>query len=239
MNRTLIVNWLTVAVRLVLYNLKIIFAGKFIFFLAAAIGVFVGVSILNLVGGEAALSQGTVYWLLLVPGFLLVFYPTVFGIQNDADSRMIEILFGIPNYRYTVWLLRFLIMYALTFAILLVLSTLSALLMAEVPAFSMALQVMAPVLFFGSAAFMVSTFVANGGGTAVIMIVASIGLWIAQSFIGRSPWNPLLNPYSMPQNVNEMVWAETVRNNRMFLLAVVLAALLVSLLNLQKRERFI
>jgi hypothetical protein len=232
-------NITTILINLVRYNLKIIFAGKFIFFLAAALGIFVTVTVLNLINPDSSVTAGTIYWLLLVPGILLVFYPTVFGIQNDVDTRMIEILFGIPNYRYKVWLLRLVIMYGMTCAIILVLGFMSSLMIAEVSVFDMTYNVMVPVLFFGSVAFMLSTLIANGGGTAVVMIIAGIGLWIAQAFVGRSQWNPILNPYAIPQNVNETVWAGTVTTNRVYLAVAVLAAILTALLNLQKRERFI
>jgi hypothetical protein len=232
-------NLASIIYRLVKYNLKIIFAGKFIFFLAASLFIFAGVAVINLVNPDAVLNEGTVFGLLLVPGILLVFYPTVFGIQNDVDARMIEILFGIPNYRYKVWLLRLVIVYLLTAAILFVLGFVSSIVLTDVSVTTMTFQVMVPVAFFGSIAFMFSTLIANGGGTAVIMIIAGIGLWIAQGAIRISQWNPLLNPYSIPQNVNETVWAGTVMTNRVYLLTVVLAALLAALLNLQKRERFI
>ena len=41
--------------------------------------------------------------ILMFPSMLLIFYPAVFGIQNDEDSRILEILFGIPDYKYKVW----------------------------------------------------------------------------------------------------------------------------------------
>lgn len=232
-------NSAVIIVNLVRYNLKIIFAGKFIFFLAAALGIFATVTVLNLINPDSSVTAGTIYWLLLVPGILLVFYPTVFGIQNDLDSRMIEILFGIPNYRYKVWLLRLFITYGMTGAIILALGLMSSLMIAEFSLFDMTYNVMVPVLFFGSVAFMLSTLIANGSGTAVVMIIAGIGLWIAQAFIGSSQWNPILNPYAIPQNVNETVWAGTVMTNRVYLVVLILAALLTALLNLQKRERFI
>jgi len=46
------------------------------------------------------------FTLLLFIGLLLVFYPLTFGIQSDKDARTLEIIFGIPNYRYRVWLVR-------------------------------------------------------------------------------------------------------------------------------------
>ena len=66
---------------------------------------------------DDTISDGTVYELLIFPGILLIFYPSVFGIQNDDDSRMLEILFGIPNYRYKVWLVRLVMIYALVFIV--------------------------------------------------------------------------------------------------------------------------
>ena len=37
---------------------------------------------------------------------LIMFYPIVYNIQNDKDTRMLEIIFGVPDYRYKVYLLR-------------------------------------------------------------------------------------------------------------------------------------
>jgi hypothetical protein len=223
---------------LIRYNLKIIFAGKFIFFLAAALGIFILVTILTIVNTESTVTQGYVYGLLLVPGLLLVFYPTTFGIQNDVDTRMIEILFGIPNYRYKVWLLRLGIIYLLVFAILLVLGALSSIALTSLPVLNMTMQLMLPILFFGSVAFMLSTLLCNGSATAVVMIILGVAVWIAQNSIGSSKWNPFLNPFTVPSNTNEEVWASIVLNNRIFLVAGIIAAILYGLLNLQKRERF-
>jgi hypothetical protein len=103
--------------RMIRYNLKIIFAGRFFWFLLAAFAFFLFFAI-QTVWNRGALSEGTVYNLLIFPGILLIFYPSVFGIQNDEDARMLEILFGIPNYRYKVWLVRLILIYALIFIII-------------------------------------------------------------------------------------------------------------------------
>ena len=99
------------------YNLKIIFANKFIWFLVISFVAFIAFSILFIWEGNT-IDESTIYGLLLFPGLLLIFYPTVFGIQNDDDSRMLEILFGIPNYRYKVWLVRLAMIFILIFFIL-------------------------------------------------------------------------------------------------------------------------
>ncbi len=59
-----------------------------------------------------------IYGLLAFPAILLVFFPSVFGIQSDADQRTLEIIFGIPDYRYKVWLVRYLMILVLVFLLL-------------------------------------------------------------------------------------------------------------------------
>ena len=233
-------NILIASFRLVQYNLKIIFANKFIYFLIAALFIFLLVTVLNILNANAHPTEATVFWLLLVPGILLIFYPVTFGIQNDVDNRIIEILFGIPNYRYKVWLLRLMLIFAVTLAILLILSTLSSLALTVIPIIDMVAQLMAPVVFLGSAAFMVSTVVKNGSGTAVVMVILGVVIWIARPFFANHrKWDVFLNPYDMPNTMNETVWRDIIINNRIFLVIGTILALLYGLMNLQKREKFL
>ncbi|HEX9971839.1 MAG TPA: hypothetical protein VGD14_07195 [bacterium] len=230
---------LNIVTRLFRYNLKIIFANKFIYFLLAATIIFLLVTGIILLDSDANPNEGTVYYVLLFPGTLLIFYPTVFGIQNDVDTQMIEILFGIPNYRYKVWLVRIVLIYIVVTGILLILNLVSSAALVSVPVFKMAYQLMFPIFFLGSLAFMVSTLVRNGNGTAVIIIIIGLAFWIASEPLAASSWNLFLNPFSVPSNVNEAVWADTTFNNRLYLSLGTVVAILFGLLFLQKREKFI
>jgi hypothetical protein len=227
--------------RLFRYNLKIIFANKFIYFLLTAIIFFLLVTILSLVNSDANPNQGSIYYLLMFPGILLIFYPTVFGIQNDVDARMLEILFAIPNYRYKVWLIRMIIIYLVVFSILVILSLLSAISLVEFSIFKMVYELMFPIFFLGSLAFMVSTLIRNGFGTVVAMVIIGMGFWIlsGNNAFRDSKWNIFLNPFNIPSEMNDVVWANIVFNNRVYLLAGIVLSILFGLLNLQKREKFI
>ena len=239
-NKTSIKDGITVAYRIVRYNFKIIFAGKFIYFLGAAFFIFITVTVMNLLNANANPTEQMVYNLLLVPGILFVFYPLTFGIQNDVDTRMIEILFGIPNYRYKVWLIRLMLIYVMAFAILLVLTFLSSLALIAVPVFEMLFHLMFPIVFLGSAAFLVSTIVRNGSGTAVVMVIFGMIFLIGREMFEEIPkWNVFLNPYDLPQDITELVWATIVVDNRIYLFAGIIITLLYGLLNLQKREKFL
>jgi hypothetical protein len=220
------------------YNLKIIFAGRFLWFLLAAFGFFLFFAI-QTVWNREALSEGTVYNLLIFPGILLIFYPSVFGIQNDDDARMLEILFGISNYRYKVWLVRLLLIYVLIFIIIILFAQAASVLLYKVHVVEMAYQLMYPIIFMGSLAFMFSTIIKNGNGTAVTMVLIGIALIILQDAIARTQWNVFLNPYNIPNNFNEFIWQSLITKNRLFLATGTIIFILYGLFNLQKREKFV
>ena len=107
--------WITLQ-KLVQYNIKIIFGNKFLYFMLSALAFYVITVIVKLLGDDE-ITQATAYSMLMLPSILLVFYPMCFGIQNDQDAKIVEIIFGIPNYSYKVWLLRLIISYVICFVI--------------------------------------------------------------------------------------------------------------------------
>ena len=232
-------NILSIVWKMSRYNLKIIFANKFIYFMLAAVAIFLLITVINLFDPDSTPNMALVYYWLLVPGILLIFYPTVFGIQNDADSRMLEILFGIPNYRYKVWLVRLAVIYVVVFFMILILALLSSLALVSFNVLYMSYQLMFPIFFLGCLSFMFSTVVRNGYGTAVFLVVIGLFFWILSGALLESKWNLFLNPFHVPQNVSEMVWADNLFKNRIYLFVGIIIFILVGLLNMQKREKFV
>ncbi|MCE5347286.1 MAG: hypothetical protein LLG13_13505 [Bacteroidales bacterium] len=231
-------NYFTLIRRMIIYNLRIIFANKFIWFLAGSILFYIGLSVIYVFSNDVSRMED-MYGIFIFSGILLVFYPSVFGIQNDQDARTIEILFGIPNYRYKVWLVRIVLIFVIAFLIMLVFTFLTSVLIVKFRFTNMTMQVMIPVLFLGMMAFMLSTVIRNGNGTAVLMIIFGIFFMILQdSSLQRSQWNVFLNPYDLPNNVNETVWALITFKNRIILVTCSILFLLAALSNLQKREKF-
>lgn len=236
--RTDFKNNLIILTRMVKYNLKIIFANRFIWFVIAAFAVFLFFAVQSVLNRES-IGEGSIYNLLVFPGILLIFYPSVFGIQNDDDSRMLEILFGIPNYRYKVWLVRLLLIYILVFIIILLFAVLASVLLYKVKVFEMSYQLMYPIVFLGSMAFMFSTLIKNGNGTAVVMVIIGVALLILQEPIQRTQWNVFLNPFKIPNNMNAIIWQGLIFKNRIFLGVGMVVFILYGIYNLQKREKFV
>jgi hypothetical protein len=230
-------NYLIIIYKMIIYNLRIIFANKFIWFLVGSILFYVGLSIFYVFTNDISKMED-MYGIFLFSGILLVFYPSVFGVQNDQDARTIEILFGIPNYRYKVWLVRIVLIFIITFLIMQIFTLLSSFLIVKFHAVNMTFQVMLPVIFLGVMAFMLSTIIRNGNGTAVVMIVFGLIFLILSGSLSKSQWNVFLNPFKIPRDLNEISWSIITFKNRIILITGAIIFLLAALYNLQKREKF-
>jgi len=228
------------APRMVKYNLKVIFAGKFVWFLLAAF-LFFGYFMFQSAWNRAEINEALIYWLLVFPSLLIIFYPAVFGIQNDEDSRILEIIFGIPDYRYKVWGVRLLIIYVAVYFILVIFAAIASILMYPVNPFGISAHLLFPIFFYGNLAFMFSTITRSGNATAVIMIIICIIFLIFSdvNFVENSFWNILLNPYETPRNILPVLWENTIIKNKIFLITGSLVWMMLGLLNLQKREKFV
>ncbi len=237
MKRNRTTNLLGLIVRMIRFNFRIVFANRFIWFLLASVGFYIGLTVIYAFSENISRMED-MYGILLFSGILVVFYPTVFGIQNDQDARTIEILFGIPNYRYKVWLVRIILTFLMAFIILLIFALLSSAFLVSFNPVIMAAQVMMPVLFLGVMAFMLSTIVRNGNGTAVIMLIFGILFMVTSDALERSRWNVFLNPFKVPNNISETAWQSIAVDNRIALACAIALFLLAALYNLQKREKF-
>ena len=225
-------------VHIIKYNLKIIFGNRFVYFLGASLIFYLLFTCIALFSSDAIVVEN-VYYQLIFPGILLIFFPTVFGIQNDEDARILEILFGIPNYRYKVWLVRLAIIFMMVFVVVTVLAFLNNYLLVELPVLEMSSQLIVVLILFGTLGFLFSTMVKNGNGTAVVMVIVGLALWFLHGFIDESKWNVFLNPFSTSSEISETVYRTMLFQNRLIIIAVSVVAVLWGLINLQKREKFI
>ena len=220
------------------YNMRIVFGGKFIYFVLASFLFFLLLGIIDALD-QSHMNMSDVYGLLMFPAILLVFYPSAFGIQNDADQRTLEIIFGIPDYRYKVWLVRMLMVLIIVYAILFPFAAIAHYALVSIPIFKMVSQLMILVIFTSTLGFCVSTIAKNGNATAVIMVILGLVFLILSDELYDSKWNIFLNPFRIPDDINEVVWVATIRQNRIIMIISSLVFLLIGLLNLQNREKFL
>lgn len=229
---------LTLLLRLISYNIKVIFANKFIYFVLAAFAFFAFIITITILE-DPDFNEAVIYGFLVFPGLLLIFYPLAYGIQNDDDSKMLETIFGIPNYRYKVWLVRFALTILVAVAILFVLGIIANITLFRFSLVPMVYQVLFPITFLGSVGFMLSTKIKNGNGTAISLVIISFIFFIFVDALEYSPYNIFLNPFSEPRNMSEFIWLSVIYKNRIYLSIGTSLSLLYGMYNLQFRERFI
>lgn len=224
--------------RIIRYNLKIIFAGRFFLFLLAAIA-FYGLFMMISVFDNVEINIGFLYEITFFPALLLIFYPMVFGIQRDEDARILEILFGIPDYRYKVWLVRLVLIFLLVFVLLILFASIGSYLLYPINPVRLAAQLLFPVCFLGSLAFLLSTRIKNGNATAVVMVILGFFLTIFSEIVEDTLWDIFLNPFGSPRQYTQLAFQEIIWKNRVFLSVGSLVFTLGALLNLQNREKYI
>ena len=220
------------------YNLKIVFANKFIYFLIAAWLFYLVILGIMLFGdGNADLQD--IYDVLIFPGILIMFYPVVYNIQSDKDTRMLEIIFGVPNYRYKVYLIRFFIALLLLSVLLILMASFTWLVVIKIPIFEVVFQLMYPLFFLACLTFLFSTIVKNGNGTAVVMVIIGLVFFFLAASLSQSKWNLFLNPFNVPSGMNLSIWANVIHQNRLMMMIGAIIAMLWGLTNLQQREKFV
>lgn len=224
--------------KVIRYNLKIIFAGRFFLFLLAAIAFYVFFMMVS-VFDNVEINIAFLYEITLFPAILLIFYPMVFGIQRDEDARMLEILFGIPDYRYKVFLVRLVLIFLLIFVLLILFAAIGSWLLYPIDPVNLAAQLLFPISFLGSLAFLFATKIKNGNATAVVMVILGFFLSIFSEILEDTLWDVFLNPFGSPREYTQLAFQQIIWKNRVFLSVGAVVFILGALLNLQNREKYI
>ena len=215
------------------------FSGRALGFVGLAVVVFLAVLVASLMSRSAGRGPEQVYNTLLIPAILLIFYPSAFAIQSDKDAEMIETLFGIPDHRFKVWLVRLATLLVLVAGILLLLAVFCRIALTGFPVGSMVLQLMFPVLFLASLAFFLACLTGSGNATAVILVVVVLVFWGLAGPLRTSSWFIFHNPFRSVNALQAVAWAKTTLSNRLMLSIGSVFLLMLALLRLQNRERYI
>lgn len=224
--------------KIINYNLKIVFANKFVYFLIAAwIFYLIIIGIMLFSDGTPDITD--IYDTLIFPGILMMFYPVVYNIQNDKDARMLEIVFGVPNYRYKVYIIRFAIAMLLLVVLLILMAAFAWFSVVKIPIIEMVYQLMFPLFFLACLTFLFSTLTRNGNGTAVVMVIFGLIFFFLNEPLYHSKWNLFLNPFNNPTDMNMTVWMNVVYQNRLMMIIGSVIAILWGLTGLQRREKFV
>ena len=103
----------------------------------------------------------------------------------------------------------------------------------------MVYQLMYPLFFMATLAFLFSTLLKSAHGATVFMVIIGLVFFILAKPLEYSKWNIFLNPFNLPSDMSYGIWMNVVAQNRLILIAGSILSLLWTMVNLQKRESFV
>ncbi|NKB69645.1 MAG: hypothetical protein GKR89_21450 [Candidatus Latescibacteria bacterium] len=219
------------------YNAGHVFAGKAVYFFLLAVLVFFISVLIHALDVEVPPEPRDIYFFLLAPGLLLVFYPSAYAVQADTDARMLETLFGIPDYRYKIWLVRHVVQQGIVALVLTLLALFCQYALTDFPLWRMVFHLFFPIFFLSSLAFALACLTRSGNGAAVVLVIVGLLLLILAEPLENSAWNLFHNPFVATDQLG--LRQETTFYNRAYLLVGAVLATLLGLLRLQQREKFV
>ena len=86
---------------------------------------------------------------------------------------------------------------------------------------------------------MLSTYVKNGNGAAVIFIAIGLLVFILNPSFEANKWNILFNPYDIPMNNRPDIFEKIMIQNRLILIAASLVMLVTGINSARNREKFL
>ena len=221
------------------YSAGQVFAGRFVWFLLLAVALFLAIAVIYTASEKVPPGPDLVYYFLLPPAVVLVIYPSAYSVQSEVDAGMVETLFGIPDYRYKVWLARQAVQLLVSAVLLAGLAAFCRLALTDFAVREMVFHLMFPVAFLSGAGFLLATVTRSGNGAAAVLVLVVLVLWIASEPLEGSRWNLFHNPFATLDEVEGLGQLGTTFHNRAYLTAGSVLALLGGLLRLQRRERFV
>jgi hypothetical protein len=216
----------------------VVFGNKFVYFLIASLA-FYFVLVGSMIFSDGMPEASEVFNNLILPGLLIMFYPVIYNIQSDRDTRMLEIIFGIPNYRYKVYLLRFALTLLIQMAVVLLMILFIQFAVLKIHILRMLYDLSFTLLFMTALAFLFSTLIKNGNGAAVALVVIGLVFFFINDGIRESKWNVFINPYHIPREMSLTIWKSVLRQNRIILSIGIAVSIIWGLINLQRREKFV
>ena len=131
--------------------------------------------------------------------------------------------------------------YVEVYLILVVYAFLARILLYPVQPFSMALNLMLPVILFGNLAFLYSTLIRNGNAAAVLSVLTVILALVLGNLplVENKVWDVTINPYEEPENINAAIWSVILLKNRIMMIVAAIVFLMSGLLGLQNRGKFL
>ena len=103
----------------------------------------------------------------------------------------------------------------------------------------MVFELLFPVLFLICLAFFLACLTRSGNSTAMILAVVLLVFWALAGTLRNSSWFLFHNPFAGVSQIQALAWKKITLSNRLYLSIGSIFLLMLALLRLQNREKYI
>lgn len=231
--------WQSVALVIQL-SFRIVFHRKLVFAALGVLGYYaVLYAIMTFRPSDGFTVEDALNVLVQVPMAALAIYLSMDILALERDRDTLEILFSTASSHYVIWVVRLTLLHGILLVSALLMSSLSYVLFAEFPFVLGGLNTVVPAYLVANLTFYFAVSVRSSNAAGMLSLGCLLMVLMFSSSISGTVYDPLLNPFNVPDGVDLILWEDRVLINRASVVGVGGLMLYLGLRKMERRERLL
>ncbi|MBE83483.1 hypothetical protein MK139_00835 [bacterium] len=228
------------SIAMVVLSLRIVFHRKLRFGVFGVLGYYaILYAIMTFNPSDGFSVEDALNILVQIPIAALAVYLSMDLVALERDRETLETLFSTASTHYNIWIVRLTALHGILVASSLVMSGLSYILFAEFPFVLGGLNAFVPAYMIANLTFYFAVSVRSSNAAGMLAIGCLLLVLMFGSNLTNQGYNPLINPFNIPNNVDLTIWEDTVLLNRVSVIGIGVLLLYLGLRKMERRERLL
>lgn len=177
--------------------------------------------------------------LVQLPMAALSIYLGMDLIASERDRDTLETLFSTASSHYAIWMVRMTSLHGILLVAGLLMSSLSYVLFAEFPFILGGLNAFVPAYLFANLTFYFAVAVRSSNAAGMLSLGCLLITLMSSDALSGTLYDPFLNPFNIPENIDLTIWADRVLINRVMVIGSGALLLFLALRRMERRERLL
>ena len=231
--------WQSVALVIQL-SFRIVFHRKLVFAALGVLGYYaVLYAIMTFNPSDGFTVEDALNVLVQVPMAALAIYLSMDIVASERDRDTLETLFSTASSHYVIWMVRLTSLHGILLVSALLMSSLSYVLFAEFPFVLGGLNTVVPAYLVANLTFYFAVSVRSSNAAGMLSLGCLLMVLMFSSSISGTVYDPLLNPFNVPDGFDLTLWEDRVLINRASVVGAGGLMLYLGLRKMERRERLL
>jgi ABC-type transport system involved in multi-copper enzyme maturation permease subunit len=221
-------------------SLRIVFHRKLVFAALGVLGYYaVLYAIMTFNPSDGFTVEDALNVLVQVPMAALAIYLSMDIVASERDRDTLETLFSTASSHYVIWMVRLTSLHGILLVSALLMSSLSYVLFAEFPFVLGGLNTVVPAYLVANLTFYFAVSVRSSNAAGMLSLGCLLMVLMFSSSISGTVYDPLLNPFNVPDGFDLTLWEDRVLINRASVVGAGGLMLYLGLRKMERRERLL